>query len=138
LSTPIMWAAYSLLGEKIMKKYDAFLVVAYVSLIGGACLVPFSLAENSFLRIFTLGINEWLAILYLAFTCSLLGYYIWFYVLQKAGAAASSFLFAEPLVTVVFAVMFINETLSLSVIAGAVLIFVGVYLVTVKKPVQKT
>jgi len=73
-----MWATYSLLGEKIMKKYDAFLVVAYVSLIGGACLVPFSLAENSFFRIFTLGTNEWLAILYLAFTCSLLGYYIWF------------------------------------------------------------
>ena len=138
LSTPIMWATYSLLGEKIMKKYDAFLVVAYVSLIGGACLVPFSLAENSFFRIFTLGTNEWLAILYLAFTCSLLGYYIWFYVLQKAGAAASTFLFAEPLVTVVFAVMFINETLSLSVIAGAVLIFAGVYLVTVKKPIQKT
>jgi drug/metabolite transporter (DMT)-like permease len=138
LSTPVLWAVYSLLGQKIMKKYDAFLVVSYVSLIGGICLVPFSLAENSFLQILTLGTNEWLAILYLAFTCSLLGYYIWFYVLQKAGSAASSFLFAEPLVTVLFAVMFINETLSLPVIAGAVLIFVGVYLVTAKKPLQKT
>ena len=138
LSTPVLWAVYSLLGQKIMKKYDAFLVVSYVSLIGGICLVPFSLAENSFLQILTLGTNEWLAILYLAFTCSLLGYYIWFYVLQKAGSAASSFLFAEPLVTVVFAVMFINETLSLPAIAGAVLIFVGVYLVTAKKPLQKT
>ncbi|MCX6644252.1 MAG: EamA family transporter [Candidatus Bathyarchaeota archaeon] len=132
LSTPVMWAVYSLIGEKIMKKYDAFLVVAYVSLLGGLCLIPFSLADNSFFQIFTLGTNEWLAILYLSFTCSLLGYYIWFYVLKKAGATASSFLFAEPLVTVVFAVIFINETLYPSVLAGAVLIFIGVLLVTAK------
>jgi drug/metabolite transporter (DMT)-like permease len=137
LSTPLMWAAYSLLGERIMKKYDAFLVVSYVSLIGGLCLIPFSVAEGSFLQIFTLNLNEWLAILYLSFTCSLLGYFIWFYVLKKAGAAASTFLFGEPLVTVVFAVIFINETLSLSVIAGAVLIFIGVYLVTAKKLLLK-
>ena len=138
LSTPVMWAVYTLLGEKITKKYDAFLVVAYVSLLGGICLVPFSLAEKSFFQIFTMGTSEWLAILYLAFTCSLLGYYIWFYVLQKVGSKASSFLFAEPLVTVVFAVMFINETLSLPVLAGAFLIFIGVYLVTVNKSTQKS
>jgi drug/metabolite transporter (DMT)-like permease len=137
LSTPVLWAVYSLLGAKIMKRYDAFLVVAYVSLLGGLFLVPFSIAENSFLQIITLGTNEWLAILYLSFTCSLVGYYIWFYVLQKAGSTASSFLFAEPLVTVVFAFVFINETISWSVIAGAILIFVGVYLVTIKKPAQK-
>jgi drug/metabolite transporter (DMT)-like permease len=138
LSTPIMWAVYSLLGERIMKKYDAFLVVSYVSLIGGLCLIPFSLAEGTFFQVFMLGTSEWLAILYLAFTCSLLGYYIWFYVLKKAGAAASSFLFGEPLVTVIFAVIFINETLSLPVILGAALIFVGVYLVTAKKSLPKS
>ena len=137
LSTPVMWAVYTLLGAKIMKKYDSFLVVAYVSLLGGLCLVPISLAEKSFLQILTLGMNDWLAILYLAFTCSLLGYYIWFYVLQKVGSSASTFLFAEPIVTVVFAFIFINETLNLTVLLGAVLIFVGVYLVTVKKHLHK-
>ncbi len=133
LSTPVMWAVYTILGEKIMKRYNAFQLVAYISLIGGICLVPFSLAEGSFLQILTLTTDQWLAILYLALTCSLLGYFIWFYVLKKAGAAASSFLFAEPLVTVIFAVAFINETLDLAVVAGALLIFVGVYLVTVKR-----
>ncbi len=133
LSTPIMWAVYSLLGQRIMKKYDAFLVVAYVSLLGGALLIPFSVAENSLFQIFTLGTAQWLAILYLSFTCSLLGYYIWFYVIKKAGATATSFLFGEPLVTVLFAVAFINETLNPFIIAGAILIFIGVYLVTRKK-----
>ena len=136
LSTPVMWAAYSLLGQKIMQKYDAFLVVSYVSLLGGLCLIPFSLSEGSFSQILTLSTMQWLGILYLAFTCSLVGYFIWFYVLKKAGAAASAFLFAEPLVTAVFAVMFVNEVLYPSVIAGAVLIFIGVFLVTIKSRKQ--
>jgi drug/metabolite transporter (DMT)-like permease len=130
LSTPFMWAGYSLLGQKIMQKYNAFLVVAYVSLLGGICLIPFSLAENSFTLLLTMNLNEWLGILYLSLTCSLLGYYIWFYVLKKAGATASTFLFAEPLITAVFAVMFVSETIYPSVIVGAFLIFAGVFLVT--------
>lgn len=132
LLTPILWAIYSLLGKKIMEKYDAFLIVAYVNILGGLCLVPFSLAENSLHQILTLGTNEWLAILYLSLTCSLLGYYIWFYVLKKAGAAVSSFLFAEPLVTAIFAITFIGEKLNQFILAGAILIFIGVYLVTRK------
>ena len=131
LSTPVLWAVYSLLGKKVMERYDPFLVVAYVTILGGLCLVPFSLAENSLHRIFTMSLYGWLAILFLSITCSLVGYYIWFYVLKQVGAAvASSFLFAEPLVTVLFAVMFVGEELSLSVLAGGLLIFIGVYLVT--------
>ena len=133
LSTPVLWDTYSLLGKKIMEKYNPFLVVAYVTVLGGSCLIPFSLAENSLHQIFTMSLYGWLAILFLSLTCSLLGYYIWFYVLKQVEAAVtSSFLFAEPLVTVLFAVTFVGEKLSLSILAGGLLIFVGVYLVTMR------
>jgi drug/metabolite transporter (DMT)-like permease len=133
LSTPILWTAYSLLGKNIMKKYSPFLVVAYVNMFGGLLLIPFSWAEGSFSQIFTMSLHGWLAILFLAITCSFLGYYIWFYVIKRVGAAiASSFLFAEPLITALFAIAFVEEKLSLFTIAGGFLIFVGVYLVTKK------
>ena len=133
LSTPVMWAVYSLLGQKIMQRYDAFLIVSYVSLLGGLFLIPFSLADGSLLQIFTLNTNQWLGILFLSFTCSVLGYYIWFFVLKKVGSAASTFLFAEPLITSIFAVIFVNEVLYPSVIVGGILIFIGVFFVTRKK-----
>jgi drug/metabolite transporter (DMT)-like permease len=134
LSTPILWATYSLLGKKILKKYNPFLIVAYVTMLGGLFLIPFSLAEGSFHQVFTMGLNGWLAVLFLSITCSLLGYYIWFHVLKQVGAAVvSSFLFAEPLVTVLFAVGFVGEKLSLLILAGGLLIFIGVYLVTMKQ-----
>jgi drug/metabolite transporter (DMT)-like permease len=131
LFTPLMWAAYTLIGKKVMEKYDPFLVVSYVSILGGICLVPLSLAENSFHEVFALNISEWSAILYLAFTCSLLGYFIWFHVVNQVKAAVtSSFMFGEPLITVTFATAFAGESITLFTVLGGLLIFAGVYLVT--------
>jgi drug/metabolite transporter (DMT)-like permease len=133
LATPVLWTAYSLTGKKTIEKYSPFLVVAYVNMLGGVMLVPLSLLEGSFAEAFTIGIAGWLAILYLAVTCSLIGYYIWLRSIKTVGAAiTSSFLFAEPLVTVTFAVTLVQEQLTLPIIAGAFLILSGVYLITRK------
>lgn len=133
LLTPLMWAGYTLLGKKMMEKYDPFLIVAYVNILGGLLLVPFSLAENSFHLISAIGLRSWLLILFLAFTCSLVGYSIWFYVLKRVRAAvASSFLFAEPVVTALFATTFVGEEITLFAIGGGILVFIGVLLVTLK------
>jgi drug/metabolite transporter (DMT)-like permease len=134
LSTPLLWTAYTLLGKNIMQKYDPFLVVAYVNILGGLFLIPFSLTEGSFQSILALNGQEWLAILYLAATCSLLGYFIWFYVMKQSTAAAtSSFLFAEPIVTVIFAALLIGEEVTHFVVGGGLLIFIGVFLITVRR-----
>ena len=131
LLTPLMWATYTLVGKKLMERHDPFLVVAYVNILGGICLIPFSLAENSFQEIRLMGFNVWLAIFYLAFTCSLIGYFIWFRVMSQVKASVtSSFLFGEPLITAVFATIFVNEHITFFTVAGGLLIFVGVYLVT--------
>jgi drug/metabolite transporter (DMT)-like permease len=131
LLTPILWAAYSLMGKKTIEKYDPFLIVAYVNMLGGLLLIPLFLAENSAGQVLAMGIGSWMAILYLSLTCSLLGYYIWFYVLKKAGPSiTSSFLFAEPLITGLLAVTLIGEQITPSLIAGGLIIFLGVYLIT--------
>ena len=133
LLTPVLWTGYSLLGKKAMEKYDPFLLTSHITLIGGLLLIPFSLADNSLHIILTMNLNSWLAILFLATTCSLLGYYIWFYVLKQVGAArTSSFLFAEPLVTTLFAAALVGEEIGVSTLGGGLLIFIGVYLVTKK------
>ncbi|UCE95764.1 MAG: EamA family transporter [Candidatus Bathyarchaeota archaeon] len=133
LSTPVLWTIYSLLGKKTLEKYDPFLTVAYVTMLGGLCLIPMSLAEHSLTLLQGVSLNGWLALIYLSSTCSLLGYFIWFHVLKQVGAAvASSFLFAEPLVTVIFAVTLVGEQVTLAIPLGGFLIFIGVYLVTRK------
>jgi drug/metabolite transporter (DMT)-like permease len=128
LSTPLLWTAYSLLGKKIMEKYDPLLVVSYVNVLGGLCLVPFSVAEHSIDRITMMSLNAWFAILYLSVTCSLIGYFVWFYVIKHVGAAVTStFLFGEPIITVIFATLFVGEQVNLFIIGGGFMIFLGVY-----------
>jgi drug/metabolite transporter (DMT)-like permease len=131
LATPVLWTAYSLTGKKTIEKYSPFLIVAYVNMLGGVLLVPFSLVEGSLTQAFSMTATGWSAILYLAVTCSLIGYYIWLRSIKTVGAAVtSSFLFAEPLVTVTFAVTLVQEQVTLPIIAGAFLILAGVYLIT--------
>jgi drug/metabolite transporter (DMT)-like permease len=133
LLTPLLWAVYTLMGKSVLEKYDPFLIVAYVNILGGLCLIPFSLAEGSFYEALTMNISEWSAILYLAITCSLLGYFIWFHVMKQANASVtSSFMFAEPIITVLFATVFLNEHITILTVAGGFAVFAGVYLVTRK------
>jgi drug/metabolite transporter (DMT)-like permease len=133
LSTPFLWTTYSLLGKKIMEKYDPLLIVSYANVLGGLCLIPFSVAEQSLSKITMMSLNAWLAILYLSVTCSLIGYFIWFYVIKRVGAAiTSTFLFGEPIITVLFAISFVGERVNLFIIGGGALIFLGVYQVTKK------
>jgi drug/metabolite transporter (DMT)-like permease len=103
-------------------------------MLGGLLLAPFSLVENSFHLIFTLSLNGWLAVLFLSITCSVLNYYIWFHVISQAGASVtSSFMFAEPLITVLVAVAFgVSDKITAIIPVGGFLIFAGVLLVTRK------
>jgi drug/metabolite transporter (DMT)-like permease len=134
LATPLLWTAYTLLGKNITQKYDPFLIVAYVNILGGLFLIPFSLAEGSFQNILALTSQELLAILYLASTCSVLGYFIWFYVMKRSTATAtSSFLFAEPVITVIFAALFVKEEVTPFAMGGGLLIFIGILLITTRQ-----
>ena len=133
LATPFLWAFYTLLGTRAVEKYDPILVLTCITVLGGVFLLPFSLAENSILLALSMSASSWLAIAYLSITCTLLGYYIWFYSVRKVGATmTSSILFAEPLVTVLLAAAFVGEQITVPIAFGGVLIFVGVYLVTKK------
>jgi len=133
LATPILWTFYTLLGKRTIEKYNPILVLTYVTVLGSLLLLPVSVAEGSIRLVLSLSLSSWLAIAYLSVTCTLVGYYIWFYAVEKVGATVtSSFLFAEPLVTVLLATSFVGETITLPVAVGGLLIFLGVYLVTRK------
>jgi len=80
---------------------------------------------------FAMNINEWSVILYLTFTGSPLGCFIWFHVMnQVKPAVTSSLMFAEPLITVLFATIFVGEKIRLFTVTGGLIIFAGAYIVT--------
>jgi len=131
LATPVLWTFYTLLGKRTIEKYNPVTVLTYVIVFGGLLLLPFSMADTSIRLALSMSLSSWLAIAYLAVTCTLVGYYIWFYAVERVGATVtSSILFAEPLVTVLLAALFVGEQITVPIGVGGLLIFLGVYLVT--------
>jgi len=127
LLSAFCWALYSFVGKRLLKTYDEFVITTYAFVFGTLFYLPFV--------VFHLGpvlqqtsLNGWLAVLYLALTCSLFGYLGWYYALKHIDASkAEVFLNFIPLFTILMS-FFLGTSLTWFFLLGAALIIYGVYL----------
>lgn len=83
------------------------------------------------------------ALLYVSFGVTTAGWALWFYVLREAEASVTTaFLFAIPIIGVLAGWLLLNEPLGISLVGGAILVAIGIFLVTasavVRQPVPVT
>ena len=72
----------------------------------------------------------WLSVLFLGICCSGLGYLWWYGALERIEASrVAAFLYLEPLVTLLAAVVLLGETVTATTIVGGLLLVGGVALV---------
>ena len=123
----LCWAVYSIIGKKIMKKYDSLLVITYIFIIGTLFFIPF-LGANIISEISNINLNGWLYLLYLSIICSVFGYIGWYFALEKTEASKSAiYLNFIPLFAIILS-FFYGEKITIFFILGAILIIYGVYL----------
>ena len=123
------WVAYSLIGKVIMKDFSPLAAVTYSCLIGGAALfIPACMQDLPGL-IGSLTPEDWIGIVYLGFFGTVLGFF-WYYegILAIGPSRASVFINFVPVSGVFFGWLILDETVNLSLLAGAVLVMAGVYL----------
>jgi drug/metabolite transporter (DMT)-like permease len=121
------WAVYSIIGKKIMKKYDPLLVITYAFIIGTIALLPF-IGTNIINEIRNVTLENWINILYLSIICSIFGYIGWYYALDKIEASKSAvYLNFIPFFAIILS-FFYGEKIKIFFIIGAILIIYGVYL----------
>jgi len=127
LCSAFSWALYSFVGKRLLKTYDSFVITAYAFTFGTLCYLPFVMIDIT-TALQHVSLNGWLAILYLALTCSIFGYLGWYYALQRVDASkAAVFLNFIPLFTILMSV-FLGQQLTWFFLLGAILIIYGVYL----------
>jgi drug/metabolite transporter (DMT)-like permease len=130
LLSAFCWALYSFVGKRLLKTYDEFVITTYAFGFGTLFYIPFVLFHlNPILQ--QTSLNGWLAVLYLALTCSLFGYLGWYYALKHIDASkAAVFLNLIPLFTILMS-FFLGTSLTWFFLLGASLILYGVYLAQV-------
>lgn len=123
----LCWAIYSIIGKKIMKKYDPLLVITYIFIMGTLFFVPF-IGINIISEISNINLNDWLNLIYLSVVCSVFGYIGWYFALEKTEASKSAvYLNFIPLFAIILS-FFYGEKITIFFIIGAILIMYGVYL----------
>ena len=121
------WAIYSIVGKRLLDKYDPFTVTTYAFVLGTIFFLPVVLPDITDV-IQGVSFNGWMAILYLALICSVFGYVAWYYALSRLEAGrAAVFLNLIPLFTIVIS-FFTGEIPTFIFLIGAILIIYGVYL----------
>ncbi len=127
LLSAFCWALYSLVGKRLLRTYDEFVITTYAFGFGTLFYLPFVLLHIGPVLQQT-SLDGWLAVLYLALTCSLFGYLGWYYALKNIDASkAAVFLNFIPLFTILMS-FFLGTNFSWFFLLGAGLIIYGVYL----------
>jgi len=126
---PLCWAIYTILGKPLVARYPPLMVV------GGAMMVAiipllFFVRSSLIAKLPTLPPSVWLSIAFLSLACTVFGFVIWFWALQRMEASrAASFVYLEPLFGVSFSKLLLNEPITPTLLIGAVLLIGGVYLI---------
>src|ERR1041385_1269227 len=127
LLSTINWAVYSTMGHKTIRRLGPKLATVGAMVFGGAMLTPFFVMKQSWRELPHLTIHGWEAILFLGIGCSGFVSLFWYGALEKVEVSrVASLLYLEPLITFGTAIVVLDEPVSLTAVAGGVLVLVSV------------
>lgn len=132
------WAVFSTLSRRGLQKYPATLMMFYVMAFGWLFSSVLVFVQGGLNQIGHIAWDGWAGIAFLGIFCSGLAYVFWYDALQSLPVAQTgSFLYLEPVVTVIVAALILKERLYLASLLGGALILAGVWLVNRVKARQQ-
>jgi len=130
LISALNWAVFSVLSRRVLDRYPAAMVMFYIMLTGWLFTSVLLAIQSGYEGIAQLTGAGWVAVIFLGITCSGLAYIFWFDALKVIPAAQlGSFLYVEPVVAVVVALIVLGEPLQFASALGGVAILLGVWMV---------
>ena len=130
------WAFYSLLIIPVSKRYPTVFITRKVFFYGLLSMIPYIILHPDLNIQLVINKPTLLAnLLFLGCVASMLCYVAWNWVLKRLGAVvATNYVYLNPVTTIVFAWMVLNEQITVWFIIGTVLILYGMYLINTKRP----
>jgi drug/metabolite transporter (DMT)-like permease len=130
LVSTLNWAIYSIMGHATIKRLGATRATAGAMLFGWLMLLPFFLFERGWREWPHVTPAGWGSMIFLGLGCSGLGYLTWYSALERIEVSrVAAFLYAQPLVTLIAAVVLLNEQVTATTIIGGVIVLASVFII---------
>ena len=128
------YAGYLIIVKPLTSKYNIFTLMKWLFLIGLILSAPITF--NQFIEVKWTEL-PWFALWrmgYVVIGTTFLTYLFNIYALKKLSpTTVGSFIYLQPIITIMFALITANDTLDTNKILSCILVFIGVYLVSFKK-----
>ena len=126
----IVWAAYSIIGLRVMKHLSAIAVTAWSGLLGSIEVALFALFTNQ-LGYVNLDISGWSGFAFVVLCGGVGSMLFWNIGVKNAGPSmAAIFSNLTPIFGMLCGAVFLSEEIGFMQISGALAIFIGVYITT--------
>lgn len=133
----ISYGFYLIIVKKLMDKYNAFTFVKWIYTFGFLMVLPFGWNEFQAVDLATLPMDIIYKVVFVVIFSTFLTYLLNLISMRELKpTTVAVFIYLQPLFATIFAISLGKDDLSLVKILSAVLIFIGVYLVTQKKRTQ--
>ena len=124
------WAVFTILSRRGLKTYPAALMMFYVMAFGWLFSSALFVGGRGWESIHNIATDGWLAIGFLGIMGSGVAYIFWYDALKVLPVAqVGTYLYIEPVVTVIVSFLLLNEKITLAGVLGGVIILLGVWLV---------
>lgn len=125
----LFWAVYTVLSKPLLENHSPLKVTSVSMAIGTFFYLPFCLKPMIDLPYQKISPEAWAALFYSGLFALVISYVIWYASVKKVGnsrtAIYDNFV---PVLTALFAYLFIGERISIFQVSGMLIIFLGVYL----------
>jgi drug/metabolite transporter (DMT)-like permease len=126
-----LFAIYSTLVRHLRERFDALTLTAGTTASGAVGLTLLALTTGGLGAIGKLSGWQWVAVIYLALICSVLAYFCYNRALAAIEAGrASTWVYLEPPVALVFGALLLGESISVASILGGLTILASVWIVS--------
>jgi len=127
----IAWSVYMVMVKPLMLKYKTVTVVKWVFLFGTVYVLPFGWSGINSFNISAMGGTQWACMAYVVVGSTFVAYYLNTYALTELSASvAATYIYLQPVVAALFAIMLTNDTLDAVKVVSALLIILGIFLVS--------
>ena len=128
------YAIYLILVKPLTQKYHPITLMKWLFLIALFINLPIGLSEFQEVNWLNLPLNTILKMLFVVAGTTFLAYLLNIYALKRLNASTLGvFMYLQPLLGVLFAVLIGSDSLNILKIVAATLVFLGIYLVTKRR-----